>query len=170
MPQQSEHTFYGKYRGLVTDNKDPLHLGRIRAVVPDVGGNQAIGWALPCAPFGGSQLGFFALPDVGAGVWIEFECGDPDYPIWTGCFWGQESQRPSVLGSSGEKQLLIKTKEGHSILLDGSASSTGITIQAAGGQKIVLDANGILLDNGSGAKIELSSSRVSVNGGALEVS
>ena len=77
-------TFYGKYRGLVTDIQDPLMLGRIKAQVPDVMGSDDSGWAMPCAPFGGSQAGFFALPVVGAGVWIEFEHGDPDYPIWAG--------------------------------------------------------------------------------------
>ena len=80
--------FYGKYRGVVTDVKDPLMLGRIKANVPDVMGDQESGWAMPCMPFGGSSMGFYALPGVGAGVWIEFEQGDPDYPIWSGCWWG----------------------------------------------------------------------------------
>ena len=46
--------FYGKYRGVVTDNQDPLMIGRIRAKVPDVMGDLESGWATPCAPFGGS--------------------------------------------------------------------------------------------------------------------
>ena len=86
--------FYGKYRGIVTDNKDPLFTGRIRATVPDVLGSDESGWATACTPFAGSGAGFFALPDVGVGVWIEFEHGDPDYPIWTGCWWGSPADPP----------------------------------------------------------------------------
>ena len=81
-------SFFGKYRGVVTDNKDPLMIGRVRARVPDVMGDGESGWAMPCAPFGGAAAGLLRLPTVGAGVWIEFEHGDPDYPIWAGCWWG----------------------------------------------------------------------------------
>jgi uncharacterized protein involved in type VI secretion and phage assembly len=84
----NERRFHGKFRGRVTDNQDPLQIGRIRASVPDVLGDAASGWAMPCFPFAGQGLGFFALPDVGAGVWIEFEHGDPDFPIWAGSWYG----------------------------------------------------------------------------------
>ena len=77
--------YYGKYRGKVTDINDPLMIGRIQANVPDVMGDQDSGWAMPCAPFGGKGMGFFALPTTGAGVWIEFEHGDPDYPMTAPC-------------------------------------------------------------------------------------
>jgi hypothetical protein len=78
--------FYGKYRGKVRANEDPLFMGRILAEVPLV--PAAIGnWALPCTPYGGLGVGFLALPPIDADVWIEFEAGDPNFPIWTGCFW-----------------------------------------------------------------------------------
>ena len=80
--------FYGKFRGIVSDINDPKNIGRIKAKVPDVMGEQESGWAMPCLPYGGSDMGFFALPVVGAGVWIEFEHGDSEYPIWSGCWWG----------------------------------------------------------------------------------
>jgi uncharacterized protein involved in type VI secretion and phage assembly len=80
--------FYGKYRGKVTDNSDPLMQGRIRARVPAVYGEDISGWALPCSPYAGKGVGFYFIPPVHANVWIEFENGNPDYPIWTGCFWG----------------------------------------------------------------------------------
>jgi hypothetical protein len=79
--------FFGKYRGSVVDNVDPLRLGRLSVRVPDVFGDN-LGWALPCVPFAGPGVGFLALPPVGANVWVEFEAGDPDYPVWAGCFWG----------------------------------------------------------------------------------
>ena len=44
--QQSER-HYGKYRGIVTDNQDSKHLGRLKARVPEVLANVETGWALP---------------------------------------------------------------------------------------------------------------------------
>jgi hypothetical protein len=79
---------YGKYRGIVFNNMDPLSLGRLQATVPEVLGEVPTGWATPCAPYGGTGAGFFSIPPVGAGVWIEFEGGDVSRPVWTGCYWG----------------------------------------------------------------------------------
>jgi uncharacterized protein involved in type VI secretion and phage assembly len=161
--------FFGKYRGTVTDIQDPLMTGRIKAKVPDVMGDQESGWAMPCAPFGGSGMGFFALPKVGAGVWIEFEHGDPDYPIWTGCWFGSVSEMPSDLLAPPYKKVMIKTEGGHSIILDDTPGKGGITLQTSGGQKIVMNSTGIEIDNGMGGKIKMSGPQVSVNDGALEV-
>jgi Type VI secretion system/phage-baseplate injector OB domain len=79
--------FYGKYRGIVTDNQDPMQIGRLQATGPEVLGEVTSGWALPCAPYAGTGSGFYAIPPVGAGVWIEFEAGDPSRPIWSGAWW-----------------------------------------------------------------------------------
>ena len=144
-------------------------MGRVRARVPDVYGDRESGWAMPAAPFGGRDLGFFAVPDEGAGVWIEFECGDPDYPIWTGCWWGAESERPSVLAPGDKPKVLIKTKGGHTILMDDTSGGAGITLETSGGQKIVMNSDGIEISNGKGASIKLSNNKVSINGNALEV-
>jgi len=162
-------SFYGKYRGLVTDIQDPLMIGRVRAKVPDVMGDDESGWAMPCAPFGGAATGFFALPTVGAGVWIEFEHGDPDYPIWSGCWWGSVADVPPVLLAPPYKKVMIQTEGGHNIVLDDTPGIGGITLQTSGGQKIVLNSLGIEIDNGMGASIKLTGPQVSVNSGALEV-
>jgi uncharacterized protein involved in type VI secretion and phage assembly len=161
--------FFGKYRGVVTDNQDPLQIGRIRARVPDVTGDQECGWAMPCFPFGGSGMGFFALPSVGAGVWIEFEHGDPDYPIWAGCWYGTLAELPPELLVPPYKKVLLKTEGGTSITLDDTPGLGGITLETAGGQKIKLAATGIEIDNGMGAKITMQGPQVNVNNGALEV-
>jgi uncharacterized protein involved in type VI secretion and phage assembly len=165
--------FHGKYRGLVSSNQDPLYRGRVRAYVPDVFGSQESGWAQPCLPFTGDKMGFFAVPPVQTPVWMEFEGGDPDYPIWVGCRWEDEKDMPAL--PSGYKDapdsvLMICTKGGHSILLDDAQSGGGITFETSGGQKITINSQGIEIDNGNGAKIELKNSQVSINSGALEVS
>jgi hypothetical protein len=76
--------YFGKYRGLVLDNVDPLQLGRILAQVGAL--PISTNWAMPCLPYIDTP-GVLALPPVGTGVWIEFEEGNLDYPIWSGCFW-----------------------------------------------------------------------------------
>lgn len=162
-------TFYGKYRGVVTDIKDPLMTGRVKATVKDVLGDSESGWAMPCAPFGGSQTGFFALPTVGAGVWVEFEHGDPDYPIWSGCWWGSVSEIPSLLIAPPYKKVMVVTEGGHSITLDDTPGVGGITLKTSGGQKLVLSSQGIEIDNGMGGTIKLTGPQVSVNSGALDV-
>jgi uncharacterized protein involved in type VI secretion and phage assembly len=167
--ESAGNQFYGKYRGIVSTIQDPLLMGRIKARVPDVMGDQESGWAMPCAPFGGSGMGFFALPSVGAGVWIEFEYGDPDFPIWTGCWWGSAQEMPPVLlAQPPYKKLMIKTEGGNSILLDDTPEG-GITLETSSGQKIKLSAAGIEIDNGRGGSIKLTGLQVSINDGALEV-
>jgi uncharacterized protein involved in type VI secretion and phage assembly len=161
--------FFGKFRGVVTDNKDPLQIGRVRARVPDVMGDQESGWAMPCFPFAGSRMGFFALPSVGAGVWIEFEHGDPDYPIWAGCWYGTLAEVPPELLAPPYKKVLLKTEGGTSITLDDTPGLSGITLETASGQKIKLTATGIEIDNGLGAKLTMQGPQVNVNNGALEV-
>lgn len=98
--------FYGKYRGRVNDNRDPEGLGRIRALVPDVIGDEETGWALPSAPYAGDGVGFLFIPPIGANVWIEFEKGNPDNPIWVGCFWDR-GQTPKIQANPDVK--VIKT-------------------------------------------------------------
>lgn len=162
--------FYGKYRAVVTNTDDPMQLGRIQARVADVMGRDESGWAWPCVPFAGNGMGFFALPPVGAGVWIEFEHGDPDTPIWSGCWWGSAAEVPTeVLAPPQAGKVLLRTSGGSSILIDDTPGAGGITLTTATGQRIAVSATGITIDNGSGATITLQGPQVSVNGGALEV-
>jgi uncharacterized protein involved in type VI secretion and phage assembly len=161
--------FFGKYRGVVTDIQDPLMTMRIKASVPDVYGDGTSGWAMPCAPFGGSQVGLVALPTVGAGVWIEFEHGDPDYPVWTGCWWGSATEIPTQWLAPPYKKVMLMTPSGHSITVDDTPGVGGITLQTAEGAKVVLSSTGCQFTNGQGATVQLTGPQVSVNNGALDV-
>jgi uncharacterized protein involved in type VI secretion and phage assembly len=160
--------FFGKYRGIVSDNGDPLHIGRVRATVPDVYGSDQSGWAMPCAPFGSSGAGFFAIPATGAGVWIEFEQGDQDYPIWSGSWWGSVSEMPSSLQPTPSDIVKIVTTGGASLTLSDTPGTGGVTLETSSGSKISITAQGIEITNGQ-ASIKLSGPSVSVNSGALEV-
>ena len=174
--------FYGKYRGIVSSNSDPSMLGRVRAKVQDVLGSNESGWALPSVPYAGKELGFFALPPVGASVWIEFEHGDPDYPIWSGCFWA-EGEVPAAPATEDIK--ILKTKL-NTLTLSDVQGAGGITIETtiSPGAKCVMNSQGIEISSGSGSikfsaegieisrgsgSIKFSAQGVNINNGALEV-
>jgi uncharacterized protein involved in type VI secretion and phage assembly len=110
-------------------------------------------------------VGFFAIPPTGANVWVEFEGGDPDYPIWGGCFWGigEVPATPAV----AEMKVLKTTTA--TITLNDLPGAGGITIETTTGAKISITALGIEITNGQGASIKLTGPQTSVNGGALEV-
>lgn len=152
--------FFGKYRGTVTD-VDASTL-RIKANVPAVLADQPTGWCMPCVPYAGNGVGLGFLPEVGSGVWIEFEGGDVSYPIWVGCYWRDGEQPPDAAPAVK----VIVTKSGHKLLLDDDASS--ITLSDPNGNQMTLDSSGITLTRGSNS-VQISDSEVNVNDGALEV-
>src|ERR1700684_4131918 len=131
---QIRSRFYGKYRGVVTD-VDASTM-RIKAAVPSVLPQGGTGWCMPCVPYAGPQVGFLMLPEVGSGVWIEFEGGDVFYPIWVGCYW-RVGELPSDAAPAVKT---IVTKSGHKILLDDNAES--ITISDPNNNTITMDSSG----------------------------
>ena len=152
--------FFGKYRGVVTDvDSDTL---RIKATVPAVLADQPTGWCRACVPYAGNNMGFAFLPEIGAGVWIEFEGGDVSYPIWAGCFW-HDGEQPSQATAAVR---VIVTRSGHSILLDDDGVT--ITISDQNNNAVKLGPDGITLQRG-GTSIAIGDSEVNVNDGALEV-
>ena len=158
-------TFYGKYRGKVENNVDPQQQGRIQVSVPAVLGEGTLSWAMPSAPYGGPQVGLFTIPPTGANVWVEFEGGDPNYPIWSGCFWGI-GEGPDPLALAQKKILKTDTA---TITVDDTPGAGGIKIETATGMKIEVNSMGIEINNGQGASIKLSGPQISLNDGALEV-
>jgi hypothetical protein len=160
--------FYGKYRGSVVANDDPLSRGRVKVSVPAVLGTDQFGWAEVCVPYAGDGVGLFAVPPVGANVWVEFEAGDPDLPILAGCFWG-DGQAP---GTRKPSTKVLKT-DGITLTLE-DGSDGGLTIEVgspavSSPMKLACTAAGIELSIGA-SKVLLSTSSVSINDGALEVS
>jgi uncharacterized protein involved in type VI secretion and phage assembly len=161
--------FFGKYRGKVEGNLDPLEQGRLQVSVPAVLGDGRLSWAMPCAPFAGPGVGLFTIPPTGANVWVEFEAGDPDYPIWSGCFWakGDVPASPALAGTKVLKTDSVRVE------LNDLSGKGGLTIEVSppavtSTLKLVMDSSGIELSNGANT-VKLSTSSVSVNNGALEV-
>ncbi len=147
--------FYGKYRATVLANADPLNLGRIQADVAAVQGLQD-NWCLPCVPYAGPKVGFFNLPPVGGHVWIEFEGGDPNFPIWSGCFWvsGELDDTPAKTPATH-----VWMTTSMSITIDDTQDTGGITIVCNPNAvktklQMTFDADGVVID-ASPAKLSL---------------
>ena len=167
MPQ-----YFVKYRGMVLNNIDPMQMGRIMVQVPDISNVLPSTWAMPCVPFTGIQSGFFVAPAIGSGVWIEFEHGDPDYPIWTGGFWGSAAEVPALAlaGVPGLQTIVIQTQAQTTLMLSDTPGPTGgILLMTATGAMIAINETGITISNGQGATILMNGPAVTVNGGALQV-
>lgn len=164
--------FFGKYRGTVVANIDPLQMGRIQAMVPDVAGMLPSSWAMPCLPVAGLNMGMFTVPPIGSGVWIEFERGDPDYPVWVGGYWGSVSETPSLakMVPPTSAGITLQTALGNGIVISDLPGPTGgILIQTASGAMISVSDTGIVISNGKGASIHLTGPSVDVNNSALTV-
>lgn len=166
--------FYGKYRGVVTNNVDPEQTGRLMVQVPDVLSAVPSTWAEPCVPLAGSgaPMGVYMVPPIGAGVWVEFEAGDPDAPIWTGCRWGSQSDIPSLAlsGNPAAPNMVMQTAGQLVFMLSDMPGPTGgILLKNAAGASISINDTGITITNGQGATIKLSGPNVDINQGALTV-
>lgn len=160
--EQMRSRYYGKYRGLVVDVNDPEQLGRITAQVPEILHEEVSPWALPAVPFAGPGHGLVLLPEVGDGVWIEFEAGDPSRPIWTGGWWG-----PGELPAPGDTQTrALVTTAGHKFVLDDKQKE--IHLLHAGGAELKMTDSDITLTIGQ-AEFKLTSDQISLKVSTTEI-
>ena len=166
---------FGKYRGVVTDNADPTSRGRLKVKVPAVLGELEV-WALPCVPYAGKGVGFYSLPEAGTGVWVEFEAGDPSYPIWTGCFWA-DNELPDAGGApikiwKTEKLTLRLDDDNDEALVEATSGSklqvADDVVSESGGAKHPVGSDGVVGEAGA-SKLEITSASFRVNDGAFEV-
>jgi hypothetical protein len=164
--------YYGKYRGTVMNNVDPMQIGRIQAIVPDVSGVIPTSWAMPCLPGAGINTGFYTVPQIGSGVWIEFEQGDPDRPIWVGGYWGTAAEVPLMSRAvpPAVNGFTIQTTLKNGIVVSDLPGPTGgIQIMTTTGAMISVTDIGIVISNGKGAVISMLGPTTDLNTGALTV-
>ena len=181
--QNADARYYGKYRGTVFNNIDLEQRGRIMAIVPDVFGLTPSSWALPCVPIAGKQNGVYVIPKIGDKVWIEFEQGDPDYPIWVGGFWGVAAEVPlaAAAGNPVAPSIVIQSLSQQAVIVSDMPPSVpppvmppapptgGVILRSTTGAYIVVNDVGIFLNNGKGASIEMLGTSVMINKLALVV-
>ena len=165
--------FWGKYRGKVIQNLDPENKGRIQVSVPAVLGANLLSWAMPCVPMAGMQAGVYAVPPLQADVWVEFEGGHPERPIWSGCFWGiGEVPTMAMTPPQPAGPVVIQAPNAQNRLIIHSSPGMGIQIETAlgaGGPSIRVDQTGIILSDGKGGMISINAGVVTINQGALMI-
>ncbi|MDI6104123.1 phage baseplate assembly protein V [Actinoplanes sp. NEAU-A12] len=167
---------FGKYRGTVTDNADPTTRARLKVRVPAVLGDLEV-WAMPCVPYAGAKVGLFMLPEAGTGVWVEFEGGDPSYPLWSGFFWADDEVPDAATGAPAK---VLRTGSS-TVVLDDDVPEVRLAVDDAGeltiGDDVVtkrdkavhtVSTDGVRSEMG-GQSVAVTQSSVSVDDGALEV-
>jgi len=164
--------YYGKYRGLVLNNIDPEQRGRLMIQVPDVLGLGLSSWAMPCVPMAGIQMGAYFVPLIGSGVWVEFEAGNPDYPIWTGGFWGSAAEVPALAlaGIPASPNIVLQTMGQNTFMISDLPGPTGgIMLKSPTGASIIVNDTGIYIQNGKGASLVMTGPTTTINNGAFVV-
>lgn len=164
--------YYGKYRATVLNNADPMMQGRIQVQLADRYGPFPSTWAMPTLPFASKGMGgIVALPPLGSQVWVEFEAGDPDYPIWSGGFYPDPAGFP-VLAMAGatpvSPNIHFQTTTGVSVTLS-DLPAKQVQVMTPTGAMILIGTAGITMSNGQGASIVMAGPSVIINGGALVV-
>jgi uncharacterized protein involved in type VI secretion and phage assembly len=156
---------YGKFRGFVVDNADPQKRARLKLRVPSVLGEQDSDWALPCLPFGGlADQGLFAVPELDAQVWVEFEEGDIHRPVWVGTFWQVEADVPQPAALNPPTTRLLRTPSGHTLQFDDEDGAEKITLFHPKEAMLVIDEDGtVALTDAKGAKLTLDAAAESIN-------
>lgn len=163
---------YGKYRGMVISNLDPMQMGRLMVQVPDLGALFPSSWAMPCFPFTGKQMGAYMLPQIGAGVWVEFEQGDLDFPIWSGCWYGGVAEVPvlALAGNPASPNIVLQSGLQNSIIISDLPGPTGgIMLKSTTGATLIVNDTGIYIQNGKGAMLTMIGPTVTINNGAFTV-
>lgn len=168
---RSSKRSYGKHRGRVVGNVDPLRIGRIQVQVPDVQDTTMTSWAMPCAPLAAPGAGVFSVPPIGGEVWVEFEQGDVDRPIWVGGYWSSAADVPEmILNAPPGSSIALQTVLGNGIAIsDAPGPAGGIQIRAPGGATISVSDDGIVISNGKGATLSMTGPTTDINNGALTV-
>ena len=168
----NDQKFFGKYRGTVINNVDPMMEGRLLVEVPDVLSLSPSSWALPCVPLAGPTgppMGVYLVPPIGAGVWIEFEKGDPDYPVWVGCRWGSAAGVPTLaLAGLPVSPNIVMQTAGQTAVVISDVPAMGVMLKSAAGTSMIL-VNDIGITIQTTGLLTLTGTTVAINQTALVI-
>ena len=162
---RSQEKYYGKYRGLVVDNQDPEKRARVTLQVPAIMGNEAVThWAEPCLPFGGLvDQGLFLVPEVGSQVWVDFEAGDINHPIWTGTTWQQTDDVPQEASDRSPNMRQLKTPSGQILSFDDTEGEEEIRLYHPADAELIIDPEGVVqVTDAAGATLVMNAADSSI--------
>ena len=156
--------YFGKYSGIVKDNRDSEKLGKVKVSVPAIFPPDELMDARPALPYG-----WFFVPENETQVWVEFEGGDASLPLWTGVQ-ALSGKWASEVDLDPPEKRGLKTKAGHLILFDDKSGEELIRIfEGVHSHEILLDKNGITVTDGVNShtlKFDSSGVKISTQGGA----
>lgn len=173
----SQGTYPGLYRATVTINVDPEMRGRLQLLIPDVLSFVPSTWAEPCSPLSGPTgpgMGVYMVPPPGAAVWVMFEHGEVDKPVWMGCRFDIASDVPAMakLGNPADPSIVIASLLQNLLIvsdLPPTPKTGGIVLRSTTGATLVVNDSGIYIDNGKGASIDLVGPLLTLNKGAMTI-
>jgi uncharacterized protein involved in type VI secretion and phage assembly len=163
---------HGVVVGVVTDNKDPDSLGRVKVKLPWLDGDAESTWARVASPMAGKERGLFYLPEVDDEVLLAFEHGSMDYPYVLGALWNGKDAPPETNSDGKNNKRLIKSRAGMTILLDDTDGSEKVEIaDKDGNEKIVIDMSGKKVSLTSSGDIELTAAqgKVAISAQTVEI-
>ncbi len=128
---------FGVVVGIVTNNKDPDGLGRVKVKIPVLSGDDESHWARVVTFMGGKERGAFFLPEVDDEVLVTFEHGDLSSPYVIGALWNGVDKPPETNGDGKNNVRLIKSRSGHMIRLDDTDGAEKIEVIDRTGKNLI---------------------------------
>lgn len=158
----------GLATGVVTDNRDPEGLARVRVRLPWQDGGEACFWARTAMPMAGKDRGTYFLPEIGDEVLLGFEQGDPAHPYVLGMLWNGRQRPPEANQDGKNNTRLIRTRSGHELRFVDDEAAPLAELKLGDGRKLTLDQEGIEVSDGKGNRIviETGSSTITIESAA----
>jgi uncharacterized protein involved in type VI secretion and phage assembly len=154
--RSTESKIYGVVAGIVTDNKDPDSLGRVKVKIPRISGEDESNWARVLTFMAGNERGAFFLPEVDDEVLVAFEYGDINIPYIIGSLWNGKD-KPIITNDDGKNNMrMIKSRFGNIIRFDDTDGGEKIEIvDKEKKNMIIIDVNGNKISITSEKDIEI---------------
>jgi len=172
-PPGTDERFFGVTIGIVTNNKDPDGLGRVKASLPWMADQVETDWARVVTPMGGPGRGVYFLPEVNDEVLVAFEHGNPDTPYVLGGLWNGKDKPPES-NSDGKNDLrTIRSRSGNVIRLSDAEGDAKIEIiDSSTNNTIVIRAkdNSITITASGDVTIQSGNGKLKLNGKGVEIS
>jgi uncharacterized protein involved in type VI secretion and phage assembly len=170
--RRQDSRIYGVVVGVVTDNKDPDKLGRVKVKIPRLSSDDESNWARVISFMGGKQMGGFFLPEVNDEVLVAFEYGDINIPYVIGSLWNGKDSPPLTNDDGKNNFRIIKSRSGHVIRLDDTDGQEKIEIvDKSENNKIIIDTKEKKISIKSDKDIEISApnGKVTIKANDFEV-
>lgn len=171
--ERRDEPIYGVVIGVVTNNKDPEKLGRVRVRLPWLADSLQTGWARVATPMAGAEMGLFLLPEVDDEVLVAFDHGDIRFPFVIGSLWSKGKAPPEVNADGLNNLRLLKSRSGHTIRLNDKEGEEKLEIiDKTGKNSLVFDAvkNTLTISADADIVIKAANGKLTLSGNGVEIS